>query len=186
MSESGPVYTIGHSTRSIEQFMALLTRDGVRMLVDVRRFPASRRYPHFESQALAETLQAAGIGYEHVPALGGRRTADAASRNTGWRNSSFRAYADHMASLEFQEALERLLARSERSPTAVMCSEAVPWRCHRTLIADALIARGRDVLHIMDSRATPHSLTKFGVVRNGRVDYPGGQDEDLFSSVREG
>ncbi len=184
MSEAVPVYTIGHSTRTLEQFLALLAREGVRHLLDVRRFPASRRYPHFESKALAASLEAAGIGYEHVPALGGRRTPAADSRNPGWRNASFRAYADHMSSPEFQAALESLLARSTRVPTVVMCSEAVPWRCHRTLIADALLARGRDVRHIMAAKATSHALTAFAVVRNGRVEYPGEQGEDLFSSAR--
>ena len=178
-----PVFTIGHSTRTLEQFIALLEREGIRHLVDVRRFPASRRYPHFESVALKASLASSGISYEHVPAMGGRRKANPASRNVGWRNESFRAYADHMDSPEFQLALDALIDTAARTPTTVMCAEAVPWRCHRTLIADALIARGRRVRHILDAATNDHVLTRFGIIVNGRVHYPDDRGADLFSSI---
>ncbi len=183
MKERPPVFTIGHSTRTIEDFIALLERDGVQHLVDVRRFPASRRYPHFNSESLQASLEAAGISYEHMPAMGGRRPTTAASRNVGWRNASFRGYADHMDSAEFQQALDALIVTSARVPTTVMCAEAVPWRCHRTLIADALLARGVRVRHILDAATKDHVLTRFGIIVNGRVRYPDEQGEDLFSAV---
>ena len=182
MTDAGPVFTIGHSTRTLDAFLSLLHREGIAHLVDVRRFPVSRRYPHFDSSPLAESLLAAGISYEHAPALGGRRSADPASRNVGWRNASFRGYADHMSTPEFQGALERLLAAAGREPTVVMCAEAVPWRCHRTLIADAVLARGRRARHILDASTSDHVLTRFGIIANGCVEYPGEQGHDLFSA----
>ena len=181
-----PIFTIGHSTRSLEAFLELLRREGIEHLVDVRRYPASRRYPHFDSAALAQHLSGEGIAYTHAPALGGRRTADPMSRNVGWRNASFRGYADHMATTEFQAALEALIATGARAPTTVMCAEAVPWRCHRTLIADALLARGLEVRHILDAATKPHTLTRFGRIRDGHVEYPGEQGDDLFSEVPTG
>ena len=184
MTDAGPIYTIGHSTRTLEDFIALLRRESIRHLVDVRRFPASRRYPHFNSVPLAASLAVVGVSYEHAADLGGRRTADAGSRNVGWRNASFRGYADYTASPEFRGALERLIRTAERAPTVVMCAEAVPWRCHRTLIADALLARGWNVRHILDASTSDHVLTSFGIIRDGRVEYPGEQGEDLFSSAR--
>ena len=186
MSEAGPIYTIGHSTRTIDAFIALLQREGVRHLVDVRRFPVSRRYPHFDSAPLAMSLRAAGISYEHVPAMGGRRTASAASRHVGWRNASFRGYADHTESAEFQTALSALLDAGSRHRTVIMCAEAVPWRCHRTLIADALLARGRRVRHILDGATNDHVLTRFGVITKGRVEYPSEEGADLFSPTEAG
>ena len=186
MSAQNAVFTIGHSTRTIEQFIALLEREGIRHLVDVRRFPASRRYPHFDGAALKKSLATAGLSYEHVPAMGGRRTTSANSRNIGWRNASFRGYADHMDSDEFQRALDALIVTAARVPTTVMCAEAVPWRCHRTLIADALLARGLRVRHILDAATNDHVLTRFGIIVNGRVQYPGEQGADLFSSLEAG
>ena len=183
MTDVGPICTIGHSTRSFEQFHALLEREGIRHLVDVRRFPASRRYPHFDRAALEAALDAAGISYEHAPDLGGRRSAVANSPNIGWRNASFRGYADHTHTSVFQAALERLLDVAGRGPTVIMCAEAVPWRCHRTLIADALLARERRVRHILDASTTDHTLTRFGVITNGHVEYPGAQGLDLFSAA---
>ena len=183
MTDAGPVFTIGHSTRALDAFLALLDREGIRHLVDVRRFPASRRHPHFDGAALAASLTGHDIAYEHVPALGGRRSANPASRNIGWRNASFRGYADHMATPAFQEALGHLLVGAERVPTVVMCAEAVPWRCHRTLIADAMLARGRRVRHILDASTTDHALTRFGIITNGMVEYPGEQGHDLFSAA---
>ena len=183
---AAPVFTIGHSTRTLEAFLALLDRERIRHLVDVRRFPGSRRHPHFESSALARALKAAGIEYTHAPSLGGRRKADPMSPNVGWRNASFRGYADHMATGEFRTALDDLIAAAREAPTTIMCAEAVPWRCHRTLIADALLARGLDVRHILDAATNPHTLTSFGRIRDGVVIYPGEEGEDLFSAAAPG
>src|SRR5712691_1294983 len=164
--------TIGHSVHEADEFLGMLRSGGVELLADVRRYPASRRVPHFNSGVLAETLRSAGIGYEHIEELGGRRSPAPESPNTGWRNEQFRGYADHMASQEFESALARLEADERR--TALMCAEAQWVNCHRRLIADALVARGHDVLHI-DARGGPalHELTDFAVVSgDGRVSYP--------------
>jgi uncharacterized protein (DUF488 family) len=143
------VYTVGHSTRSLEELIALLAEHGVKHLVDVRRHPASRRHPHFAKAALERGLAEAAIGYRHSPELGGLRKPSADSPNTAWKNASFRAYADHQQTAEFQTALEALLAEACRAPTAIMCAEAVPWRCHRQIIADALVSRDVAVRHIL-------------------------------------
>lgn len=173
------LYTVGHSTRALDEFLALLDREGIRSLVDVRTLPGSRRYPHFNGDALAASLGERGIVYSHAPALGGRRRPRADSPNGAWRNAGFRGYADHMATAEFGDALATLLAGAAAAPTTVMCSEAVPWRCHRSLIADAALARGARVLHVMDAGANPHTLTRFARVERGEVRYdaaPGGPD----------
>ena len=145
------VLTIGHSTRALAEFLALLAEFEAPTLVDVRRYPGSRRYPHFGGPALARALAEAGIGYVHEPDLGGRRDPAPDSVNTAWRVAAFRGYADHLASPEFRAGLERViaLASSEAGPPVIMCAEAVPWRCHRQLIADALVARGVAVRHIL-------------------------------------
>jgi uncharacterized protein (DUF488 family) len=143
------VLTIGHSTRALLAFLALLAEFEATTLVDVRRFPGSRRYPHFGKPALADALAGVGIGYAHEPDLGGRRDASPASVNTAWRVAAFRGYADHMASPEFRAGLERVFALSETGRPVIMCAEALPWRCHRQLIADALVARGVTVRHIL-------------------------------------
>src|SRR6185295_8246212 len=132
-----PVFTIGHSTRAIEELLELLAEHGVRVLVDVRRYPASRRHPQFSREALAASLARAGIEYVHEPDLGGRRAARPDSQHTAWRVEAFRGYADHMETPEFKAALERLQRRAAETPTAILCAEAVPWRCHRRLISDA-------------------------------------------------
>ena len=179
------VHTIGHSTRALEEFLGLLAREGIAQLVDVRTFPSSRRYPHFDREALAAALTGAGVGYLHLPALGGRRRPRADSPNAAWRNDGFRGYADHMRTAEFTGGIDRLLAVAARTPTTVMCAEAVPWRCHRNLISDALVARGVEVLHIMDAKTAPHELTKFAWIEDGEVRYgdprSAGQQE-LFGS----
>jgi uncharacterized protein (DUF488 family) len=144
-----PVFTIGHSIRPIEELLALLAEHGVEVLMDVRRFPGSRRHPQFSRDALAGALGAAGIKYMHEPRLGGRRTARPGSPHTAWRVEAFRAYADHMETPEFQEALEGLIRLSRNTTVAILCAEAVPWRCHRRLISDALVARGIEVRHIL-------------------------------------
>jgi uncharacterized protein (DUF488 family) len=168
------IYTIGHSTRTLDDFLALLHAHQISQLADVRTVPKSRRHPHFAGEALARTLPGAGIAYRHVAALGGLRKPRKDSRNTAWRHESFRGYADHMETAEFQRALEDVLAWSGAQPTVVMCAEAVWWQCHRQLIADALVARAVEVRHIMSLRSAPlHTLTAFGHVHDGRVTYPG-------------
>ncbi|HWL39823.1 MAG TPA: DUF488 domain-containing protein [Gemmatimonadaceae bacterium] len=176
------LFTIGHSTRSLGEFLELLEREGVRHLVDVRAFPASRRYPHFSRENLEASLAVPGIRYTHFPELGGRRKASPDSRNTEWRNAGFRAYADYMETPQFDAALERLLHLAQAEPTAVMCAEAVPWRCHRTLISDAAEASGVHVFHILDSTVSRHTLTKFARVENGRVRYDAASQAELFQS----
>jgi uncharacterized protein (DUF488 family) len=172
------VHTIGHSTRTAEAFVELLREHGIALLADVRRYPASRRHPHFTGDALAATLADAGIDYRHLPVLGGRRASEGTtSLNAGWRNASFRAYADHALSPEFQEALEGLVAESAARPVAVMCAEAVPWRCHRWIISDHLVARGIAVRHIIGpGEARLHALNPHAQVReDGLVVYPPAQ-----------
>ena len=168
------IYTIGHSTRSWAEFLGLLTAHDIAHVVDVRRYPASRRYPQFAGDALAAALADVGIGYEHAPDLGGRRVARRDSVNTAWRSASFRGYADHMETPAFQTALARLLEVGRTGRTAVLCAEAVPWRCHRQLIADALVASGESVAHILtEARLEPHHLSSHArVIGGGLVRYP--------------
>ena len=166
------IYTIGHSTRSIDDFVALLQREHIRALVDVRAFPMSRRYPHFNQDALAMALTAQDIAYSHAAALGGRRRPRSDSPNGAWRNESFRAYADHMGTAAFRQAISDLIASAERVRTTVMCAEAVPWKCHRSLIADALVARGCEVRHVLDASTDRHQLMAIAHVENGEVTYP--------------
>ena len=168
------IYTIGHSTRSFEELAALLREHGVGRLADIRRYPGSRRYPHFSREALERTLPERGIEYLHLPELGGRRKGGAESPNTALRNEQFRAYADHMATEEFRSAVDRLLALE--GPTAVMCAEAVPWRCHRNLLSDDLVRRGVEVVHIVGrGEAKPHEMSRLARVDGDRVIYPAGQ-----------
>lgn len=172
------IFTIGHSTRSVEEFIELLKKHEVQLLVDVRRFPASRRYPHFNQAALTHSLSVAGIQYRHMPGLGGRRPARRDSVNLGWRNTNFRGYADYMQSEEFWKTLEELMQMGRTSRTAVMCAEAVPWRCHRNLISDALLTRGWQVCHILSaSKADHHELTSFARVSGSRLLYPSGSGQ---------
>lgn len=168
------VYTIGHSTRSREDVIALLQHYGVVTLIDVRTIPRSRRNPQFNTDALAAALPREGIAYAHLPRLGGlRRGIGAASPNTGWRNASFRAYADYMQTTDFTLGLAELHALTPAGPVALMCAEAVPWRCHRSLIADALLIRGVVARDIMSQiRAEPHTLTPFARVEGERIIYP--------------
>ena len=178
MAAPGTVYTVGHSNRSASEFLELLRSHGIRRVADVRRFPGSRRNPHFGRDPLQATLAEAGIEYEHVEELGGRRGTPAAdSPNTAWRVAAFQAYADRMAEPEWIEAFEALEERCTREPVAVMCSEAVPWRCHRRLIADALVVRGWEVRHILGpGRFRLHELQDFArVLPDGRLVYPGEQ-----------
>jgi uncharacterized protein (DUF488 family) len=172
------VWTIGHSTRPIEDFLALLERERIERLVDVRAFPGSRRYPQYNADALAASLKAAGIEYLHRPSLGGRRRPPKDAPPNAWRNEGFRGYAAYMRTPAFHAALDELLARAAERRTAIMCSEAVPWRCHRTLISDALTARGVTVEHILDAATSRHTLTSFAVVEDGEVTYPAPSDYD--------
>jgi uncharacterized protein (DUF488 family) len=175
--ERGTVYTIGHSTRTSEELLALLDEAEVKLVADVRAFPSSRRHPQFNRHALSAWLLEVGIKYVHLPGLGGRREPVPGSPNGGWRERAFQGYADHMASTEFQEALAQLEAMAREVPTAIMCAEAVWWRCHRRLISDALVARGRRVEHLGIGQARAvHELPSFAVVDSGGlVRYPPAQ-----------
>lgn len=167
------VYTIGHSTRSADAFVGLLEAHGVTCLGDVRTVPRSRHNPQFNGETLAATLASHAIGYERMQGLGGFRKTTPDSPNAGWRNASFRGYADYMQTEEFAAGLATLEQISRRRPTAIMCAEAVPWRCHRSLIADALTVAGWRVLHIQSRRtARPHRRTPFLRVRGGALRYP--------------
>jgi len=165
----------------------LLTEHGIKVLVDVRRFPASRRHPQFAREALAASLAGAGIEYIHEPDLGGRRAARPDSQHTAWRVEAFRGYADYMESPEFTAALKRLIERATGTPTAILCAEAVPWRCHRRLISDALVARGVEVLHILGpGQAKPHELDPNArILSGGRLLYagPAGDQASLFEEA---
>ena len=159
--------------------MALVRAHGVTAIADVRKIPRSRRNPQFNVETLAASLAAAGLAYVHRPGLGGLRRERTDSINLGWKNPSFRAYADYMQTEEFARELDALLALGARERLAIMCAEAVWWRCHRSLIADAVVARGEPVLHILTpERAEPHTLRAFARVDNGRVSYPG--EPELF------
>jgi uncharacterized protein (DUF488 family) len=167
------IRTIGHSTRNIDDFISLLEGHGISLLVDVRTFPGSKRYPQFNKEALAASLKAQGIRYKHLPQLGGRRKPKPDSRNTAWRNASFRGYADYMETEEFRKGIERLLdLANEVGETAIMCAEAVWWRCHRSLISDYLKARGIEVIHILDANKTElHPFTSAARIINGALSY---------------
>ncbi|MDR7400969.1 MAG: DUF488 domain-containing protein [Armatimonadota bacterium] len=168
------VYTVGHSTRSPEEFTDLLRAHGVTLLVDIRVAPSSRRFPHFSGPALAQALRAAGVSYLHLKDLGGWRRPRPDSPHTGWRSPGFRGYADHMETAEFAAALEEVLSRARTEVVALMCAEAVPWRCHRQLVADALLARGVEVVHIRDrDRTEVHRLPPFARLEGTRVVYDG-------------
>jgi uncharacterized protein (DUF488 family) len=167
------LWTIGHSTRPINEFLSLLKAHGVERLVDVRTVPRSRYNPQFNTETLAQSLACAAIHYRHSVQLGGLRKPKKDSINTGWRNVSFRGYADYMQTEQFSEAVEELMAYGTSKKVAIMCAEAVPWRCHRSLIADALVSRGWKVRHIMtETKVDPHRLTSFARVKNSSLYYP--------------
>ena len=168
------IWTVGHSTRSLEEFLDVLAAYAIEAVADVRRFPGSRRYPQFARDALAQILPEHGIAYAWLPKLGGRRRVQPDSPNTGWRNASFRAYADHLASSEFAEGLAELLDLAALKRTALMCSELLWWRCHRSLIADVLRLRGIEVIHILDgTHSTVHPYTAPARIVDGTLSYPG-------------
>jgi len=166
------VHSIGHSTRSAETFLALLRAHAVQVVVDVRRWPASRRFPHFRREALEELLADAGIGYVWRQDLGGYRSPGPGSPNTAWRVGAFRAYADLMLTADFQMALETVVELAAARPTAMMCAEALPWRCHRQLLADAFTVRGWSVRHILESGCSEHRLPPFAQPIGTRIVYP--------------
>lgn len=171
------LFTIGHSTHTIEEFIALLNAHNVRHLVDVRSIPKSRHVPQFNTDELASSLRAANIAYTHLKSLGGRRSTRKSSTNTGWRNASFRGYADYMATPQFAEGLAALTQIATATPTAIMCAEAVPWRCHRSLIADAMMLQGWQVRDILSAApAKEHKLTPFLKVINNQPTYPAPDD----------
>lgn len=167
------VHTIGHSTRPVNEFIDLLRAQGITQLVDIRTIPKSRHNPQYAGEALAESLTAAGIRYVYLKALGGLRSSRKDSPNEGWRNKSFRNYADHMQTEVFQDGLAELIQLAEQAPTAIMCAEAVPWRCHRSLVADALLIRGIEVFDIINpGKTSPQKLTSFAVVDGTTITYP--------------
>jgi uncharacterized protein (DUF488 family) len=167
------IFTVGHSTHALDEFVELLRRNGIGSLVDVRAYPRSRRHPHFNTESLAFELPGEGISYVHEQALGGRRSPVPGSVNGGWREEQFQGYADHMATPEFSEALARVEELARSSPTALMCAEGLWWRCHRRLTSDALLVRGWRVLHIgPDGATSEHELTPFAVVSDDHLTYP--------------
>jgi len=173
------IWTIGHSTRSLEEFVAMLDSVNIVTLVDIRTYPSSRRYPHFNKEALQDSLPSHGIEYIHLKELGGRRRPVKNSVNTAWRNEAFRGYADYMQTKEFSKAVEKLEAIANKSPTAYMCSEAVWWSCHRSLVSDYLKWKGWTVMHIMDiAKFTEHPYTKPASIVDGSLSY---RQPGLFS-----
>ena len=171
-----PLYTIGHSTRMWQEFVDLLREHQIRVLVDIRRFPGSRRYPHFNQGEMRAKLKEQQTSYVHLEALGGRREPIKDSKNIGWRNRAFRGYADHMASIEFKGGIDQLLELSQGSRAAIMCAEAVPWQCHRMLVSDYLAALCKlDVYHIISgkkgSRLQRHNMTGFAKVAGNDLEY---------------
>jgi uncharacterized protein (DUF488 family) len=167
------IFTIGHSTHPIAEFIGMLEANAITLLVDIRTIPKSRHNPQFNCDELARTLPAAGIEYTHLPGLGGLRHARRDSFNTAWKNASFRSFADHMQTPEFVASLDELIRLATPRPTAIMCAEAVPWRCHRSLVADALTARSIPVEDIQGrTRTAPHRMTPFALVEGTTVTYP--------------
>jgi uncharacterized protein (DUF488 family) len=173
MAEERTIFTVGHSTRTLDEFVELLRAHAVRAVADVRLIPKSRRLPHFNDDVLSASLPEAGIAYHRFKSLGGRRRPRADSVNLGWRNESFRGYADFMQTPTFAAALDELMALAGQTPTTTMCAEAVPWRCHRSMISDALIVRGWTVRDITSpTKAAVHQLTPFAKVEGTRITYP--------------
>jgi uncharacterized protein (DUF488 family) len=167
------VFTIGHSTRAVEDFIMLLKEHGIEKVIDIRTIPRSRHNPQYNADTLPQTLRQAGLGYEHLAGLGGLRKARPDSPNGGWRNASFRGFADYMQTEAFQAALGELTGLAERERVVIMCAEAVPWRCHRSLIGDALAVRGFDVRDIIGPGSMrPHTITRWARVSGTRITYP--------------
>jgi len=183
MPRQPTIWTLGHSTRQIDEFIGLLRAHEISLVVDVRTVPRSRHNPQFNTETLAQSLRDAGLQYRHLMELGGLRKPKNDSLNNGWRNASFRGYADYMQTEEFQRALEELMAYGTDMKPAIMCAEAVPWRCHRSLIADALVSRGWEVRHILSQvKADEHQLTPFAVIDGDTLVYP--QPDDPLEPPR--
>jgi uncharacterized protein (DUF488 family) len=173
-----PVCTIGHSNRTIEEFIGLLKQNGIACVLDIRTVPKSRHNPQFGQDILPESLSAAGIGYRHLAGLGGLRRPHKDSPNAGWRNTSFRGYADYMQTDEFSQNVDAVAALARTTRCVLMCAEAVPWRCHRSLVADALLLRDIPVEHIIGpQKRRPHTLTPFARIEGGRITYPPGEEQ---------
>lgn len=171
-SKKDTIYTIGHSTRTIEEFLDLLKSFNIKILADIRSLPGSRKFPQFNQDELKISLEENGIEYVYISDLGGRRKANPDSKNTIWRNKSFQAYADYMETDSFQNGIDKLTSLAREKPTAMMCSEAVWWRCHRSMVSDFLKANGWEVLHIMSfGKATEHPYTSPARIVNGKVIY---------------
>lgn len=167
------IYTIGHSTRSIDEFVELLHSQGIKQLVDIRTIPKSRHNPQYADDNLSQSLRGAGIEYVYLKKLGGLRSAAKQTENEGWRNKSFRNYADYMQTPEFDDGLSELIELSKKSSTAIMCAEAVPWRCHRSLVGDALVVRGFTVLDVISPTSIKeHTMTSFAHVEGTKITYP--------------
>ena len=167
------MFTIGHSTHPIDAFVEILQAHGVRQLVDIRTIPKSRHNPQFNQETLSASLRKQKIAYVHMKDLGGLRRPRPDSPNAGWKNSSFRGYADYMQTEPFKEALEKLITLSKKIPTAIMCAEALPWKCHRSLVSDSLATKGTQVEHLLSPKKRQlHTLTSFAKVQNGELLYP--------------
>jgi uncharacterized protein (DUF488 family) len=167
------VFTIGHSIRPVSEFIEMMKAYGIEKVVDIRAIPKSRYNPQFNKDTLRSSLKEANIEYLHIKGLGGLRHAQKDSPNMGWRNASFRGFADYMQTENFEENLENLIEAAEKRATVIMCSEAVPWRCHRSLIGDALLIRGVHVRHIMSARSSrDHTLTPWAKAKGGKITYP--------------
>jgi uncharacterized protein (DUF488 family) len=180
------VFTIGHSTRTWKEFLEILRAHGIERVIDVRSIPRSRHNPQFNRETLSAKLRGARISYVHLRSLGGLRHARRDSPNMGWRNASFRGFADYMQTPEFENGLQRLIKLAKKKKTAIMCAEAVPWRCHRSLIADALTVRGIRAEHIVSGkRVRVHTLIPFGRVRGDRITYPAFASEDAESPHKQ-
>jgi uncharacterized protein (DUF488 family) len=178
------IFTVGHSTRSAEDFVDVLRTHGIKAVADVRLIPKSRRYPHFNHDEMAKWLPREGVEYLPMKELGGRRRPNKDSINLGWRSESFRGYADYMQGEKFSAALQKLMEEARRRPMAIMCAEAVPWRCHRSLIGDALVVRGWRVVDLLSAtKAQEHKVTEFAKVEGERVTYPG--EPGLFGAVEK-
>lgn len=180
------VWTIGHSAHPIENFLALLQAHGIRQLIDIRTLPGSKRHPQFDQDNLKSSLEAVGIRYQHRKGLGGLRKPKADSINQAWKNSGFRGYADYMQTEAFEEELRHLMEAASQAPTVIMCAEVLPWRCHRSLVADALDARQVEVRHIMSpTQANPHRRTAFAKLNKGKLSYPQAQESLFLGSPAE-
>ncbi len=175
------IFTIGHSTHMLDDFISILKTHSVAMIVDIRTVPRSRHNPQYNLETLPENLSASGIGYMHMPGLGGLRRPRKDSPNTAWRNLSFRGFADYMQTEEFEKNLDELIRISSSARVVLLCAEAVPWRCHRSLIADALHVRGIGVEHIVGSKTSQHRITPFAKVDGMKITYPSSEDKFVWN-----